>query len=142
MVYASRAGQLWAVHRLDLYVEGVPENLAQQGREALGQYGASAGDAAYVLIRDNVVLPPSLQEWGFARDRPAADLGGWEPTLITIDGDAHLALRRDFDEVRAFATTFVDEHLLVLAPASEEVVRLVSRDDLDAPTPGWDQFGS
>ena len=30
---------------------------------------------------------------------------------------------------------------MVLTPASEEVVRLVHRDDLDAPPQGWDQSG-
>jgi hypothetical protein len=142
MLYVALPGELWAVHRVELYVEGVPEDLAQQGREALGHYGALAGGTAHLLIRDGIALPSSLHDWGSAQDRPAAELGGWEPTLITIDGAAHLALRRDFDDVRAFATTFVAEHLLVLAPASEEVIRLVFRNDLDAPPQGWDQFGS
>jgi hypothetical protein len=141
LLYAALPGELWAVHRQELYTEGVPEDLAQQGRETLGHYGALASGTAHLLIGDEITLPPSLHEWGFAPDRPAAELGGWEPTLITIDGGAHLALRRDLDELRVFATTFGAEHLLALTPASEEVVRLVFRDDLDAPAPGWDQFG-
>ena len=140
MLY-SCAGELWAVHRQGLAIPGVPEDLAQQARELLGDYGSLAGGTGHLLLGDGVALPPSLEKWASARDRPAAELGGWEPTLVTIDDGAHLALRRDFDDLRAFATTFGDEHLIVLTPVSEEVVRLVHRDDLDAPPPGWDQFG-
>ena len=141
MLYVSRPGELWALHRRILAIPGVPDDLAQQARELLGDYGAFVGGAGFLLLFDDVTLPPELEKWSSHRDRPAAELGGWEPTLITIDDREVLALRRDFDEVRAFATTFGGEHLSVLAPASEGVVRLVHRDDLDAPPFGWDQFG-
>lgn len=141
MLYATRPGELWAVHRQGLAIPGVPEDLARQAGELLGDYGSQAGGTGHLLLGDGVALPPSLEKWASARDRPAAELGGWEPTLVEIDAGVHLALRRDLDDLRVFATTFGGEHLIVLTPAREEVVRLAHRDDLDAPPPGWDRSG-
>lgn len=141
MLYVSRHAELWAVHRQGLAFPGVPDDSAQQARELLGDYGGLAGCTGHLLLGAGVALPPSLEQWGGAPDRPAAELGGWEPTLLTIDNMAYLALRRNFDDVRALATTFGGEHLSVLTPAAEDVVRLVHRDHLDAPPLGSDQFG-
>jgi hypothetical protein len=70
-----------------------------------------------------------------------AQLGSWIPCLVAIDGVAQLAVSRDFDGVRAFATTLAGEHLTIVAPSSESMVTLVHRSDLDAPPPGKDHLG-
>jgi hypothetical protein len=141
MLYAARPGELWAVYREELAVPGVPQDPAQQARELLGEYGSMLHGAGHLLVGDGVALPPSLEAWAIAQDRPAAELGGWEPSLVTVDGEAHLALRRDFGDLRFFATTFGGGHLIALTPGSQAVASLLRRDDLDAPAPGWDQFG-
>jgi hypothetical protein len=69
-------------------------------------------------------------------DVPMADLGGWTPALISIYHEAQLALNRDFDPLRAAATTWLGRHVVCIAPSSKEPLRLVKGDfaarDVDA----------
>ena len=137
-LYARRPDEPRGVLRQEVSTAGVPDDLVEQGEELLGRYGVLVGGAADQLDSAGVSLPAELQRWGTAQDRPAAELGGWEPTLIAVDGVAHLALRRPFDEVCAYAITFRHEHIIVIAPTAEDAIRLVHRTDLDVSAPGWE----
>jgi hypothetical protein len=89
-----------------------------------------------------VRLPSSLEQWSTAPGLPMAQLGSWVPRLISIDEHSHLALTRDFDGLRIFATTWTDQHLTVVVPSTESTAILRQQGNLDAPPPGWDQHGS
>jgi hypothetical protein len=137
VLYASRPGQLWAIHLTQL----VHSDTQQESTELLGLYGSAAEGIGYSLLKHGQSLPPSLEEWATARSVPAADLGGWQPTLVTIDGQAHLALTRTFETVNVFATTWNDQHVTALTPATETVAHLIHTDLPDVQPPDWEQSG-
>ncbi|HEY0487689.1 MAG TPA: hypothetical protein VGD72_15690 [Mycobacteriales bacterium] len=138
MLYTSRPDGIWAVLRAE---RTHPADLDQESGELLGLYGASAHGVGHLLLGDAVRLPPSLEQWSTAPTVPMAQLGSWVPRLLSIDGASQLALTRDFDGLRVFATTWSDQHLTVVAPSTESTAVLRQHDELDAPPPGWDQHG-
>lgn len=138
MLYAARSGAAWAVLLMELVY---PDDLEQESDQLLGHYGASAHGVGHLLLGVDVQLSPSLEQWASAQHVPAAQLGSWVPCLVSIDGAAQLALARDFDDLRVFATTWAGQHVTILTPSTEDIVTLVRRDDLNAPPPGWDQYG-
>ncbi|MCW2568156.1 MAG: hypothetical protein JWN54_2253 [Mycobacterium sp.] len=139
MLYASGPDGIWAVLRAD---RTYPADLDQESAELLGLYGASVHGVGHLLLGDDVRLPSSLEQWSTAPGLPMAQLGSWVPRLISIDEHSHLALTRDFDGLRIFATTWTDQHLTVVVPSTESTAVLRQQGNLDAPPPGWDQHGS
>jgi hypothetical protein len=139
MLYASGPDGIWAVLRAD---RTYPADLDQESAELLGLYGASVHGIGHLLLGDDVRLPSSLEQWSTAPGLPMAQLGSWVPRLISIDEHSHLALTRDFDGLRIFATTWTDQHLTVVVPSTESTAILRQQGNLDAPPPGWDQHGS
>ncbi len=139
LLYATPPGEVWAVERTERVF---PDDLAQESKELLGLFGAMVHVVGNFLVRDGVQLPTSLDHWATSPDRPAAKLGKWTPCLISIDGSVHLALSRSFDTLRTFATTWHDQHVAILTPATRATATLVHRDDLDVPPHGYDQHGS
>ena len=137
-LYASPPGAVWAVMLTELVFPG---DLEQESKQLLGLYGASAGGAGHLLLGDGVQLPPTLERWATVPDVPAAQLGSWVACLVSIDGAEQLALSRDFQGSRVFATTWSGRHLTVLVPSAETTVALRHRSDVDAPPLGWDQRG-
>jgi hypothetical protein len=135
MLFASCPGGVWATLFQDLTYADDP---AAESAELLGLYGALVHGAGHLLLGDGVQLPPELEYWATAPDRPAAELGAWEPRLVLVEGSPRLFLGRNFDGVRAFASTWSGRHVIVLAPSSEALPALVTR-EVDAPPPGWDQ---
>lgn len=136
MLYASAPGEVWAIAR----DEPVYVDLAQESDQLRAHYGAFVEGIGYGLFQENVPLPPRFEKWAAERDVPAARIGPWIPRLISIDGAGHLALSRDYEHLRVFATTSVGQHLTILAPAAEPTVTLVHR-ELDVEPPGWGQSG-
>jgi hypothetical protein len=94
----------------------------------------------HILHTYGLALPPDLEEWAIAQDRPAADLGAWRFGLISINAVPQMALSRDFQGVRAFGTVYAGRYCLGFAPSTEAVVLLVER-EVDAPPRGWDSGG-
>jgi hypothetical protein len=139
MLYTTRPDGIWAVLRAE---RTHPDDLGQESEELLGLYGASVHGVGHLLLGDDVRLPPSLERWSTAPNVPMAQLGPWVPRLISIDEFSHLALTRDFDGLRIFATTWTDQHLTIVVPSTEPTAVLLRQEDLDAPPPGWDQHGS
>lgn len=137
MLFTSSPGEVWATIWQDLTY---PDDIPLESDQLLGHYGALVHGAGHLLLGDGVQLPPELHEWAFAPDRPAAELGGWEPQLLLVDGATQLALTREFGGLRAFASTSSGRHLLVLAPSSVAVPELV-HGPVDAPPFGHDQHG-
>lgn len=137
MLFTSSPGEVWATIGEDLTF---PDDPALESDQLLGHYGAFVGGAGYQLLGDGVQLPRELEQWSTERDRPAAELGGWQPGLMLIDGSTRLSLTREFGSLRAFASTFSGRHLLVLAPSSVAVPELVTG-PVDAPPFGYDQHG-
>jgi hypothetical protein len=137
MLFTSSPGEVWAAIWQDLTF---PDDLALESDQLLGHYGALVHGAGHALLVDGVQLPPELHEWAFAPDRPAAELGGWEPQLLLVDGATRLSLRREFGGVRAFASTLPGRNVVVFAPSSVAVPKLVTG-PVDAPPFGHDQFG-
>jgi hypothetical protein len=128
LLFAVRPGEVLAVLTEEpLY----PNDLALENRELLGAFGAAVHGIGHLLIGAGVPLPPNLTHWSTVPDVPMADLGGWTPTLISIDDKIQLALNRDFDPLQAVATTWLGRHVVCIAPSSEKPVRLV-RGDFDA----------
>jgi hypothetical protein len=111
--YAVRADGVWAL-RTDQLTH--PADIAEESAELFGTYGAAAHGIAHLLLGDDVGLPAELERWAVAPDRPAAALGGWQPALITIDGQASLGLTREFGNQRVFASTLGGRHVTGLAP--------------------------
>jgi hypothetical protein len=139
MLYASRPDGIWAVLRTE---RTHPADLDQESDELLGLYGASVHGVGHLLRGDDVRLPSNLEQWSTAPSVPMAQLGSWAPCLISIDEYSHLALTRDFDGLRVFATTWTDQHLTIVVPSTESTAVLLHHQHLDAPPPGWDQHGS
>lgn len=137
MLFASCPGEVWAVLTEDLVYA---DDHALESDQLLGSYGALASGVGHLLLGAGVQLPSELKQWATARDRPAADLGGWAPGLVLVDALPRLALSRDFDGLRVFATTLSGQHLGVVVPPAETIPALVMR-EVDAPVPGWDQHG-
>lgn len=111
-----------------------PGDSRQEAAEMVGFFGAHVSGLGNLLVGEGVRLPTALHQWATAPDVPMAQLGGWRPTLLSIDGRALLALARDFGSGQgctAYATVVDDEYLTVLAPASDAPVELASRSDLD-----------
>jgi hypothetical protein len=106
-----------------------PDDLAEEASELLADYGALAHGLGYMLVVDGVTLPSAYHHWATVPDIPAAELGGWEMTLIAIDGAAHLAMGRHFDDHRFYATTYADCHLAIVAPTSAAPIELVTVSD-------------
>jgi hypothetical protein len=138
VIYASHPDGVWAVHLTELVY---PNNLELESDQILAHLGSAVGGIGYLLLQRDVGLSASLEHWSTAQGRPAAELGGLVPALISIDGSAQLALRRDFDGLRIFATTWSGRHLTVITPTAGLTAALVHRDDLDLPPPGHDQRG-
>lgn len=137
MLYVSRPDGVWAVLATD---RTFPDDLAQESAELLGLYGAAVHGIGHLLLGDEICLPRDLEQWAMTPNLPMAQLGGWNPVLISVDGDACLALARDFGSHRVYTTTLGDSHLTVLAPADSTVI-LHSSDSLTAPPRGWDSHG-
>lgn len=137
MLFTSSPGEVWATMGQDVIYGDDP---ALESDQLLAHYGALVHGIGHLLLGADVQLPPELQEWAFAPDRPAAELGGWEPQLLLVDGTTRLSLRREFGGLRAFASTSSGRHLLVLAPSSVAVPELVTG-PVDAPPSGHDQHG-
>lgn len=138
MIYASGLDGVWAVAVTERTFR---DDLVEESRELMGLYGALVHGIGHLLLSDGVSLPPKLAEWSTAPSVPLAQLGLWEPSLVSIDGASQLALTRDFDNARVFMTTHVDQHVIALSPSSELTAVLSHRDDLHAPAAGWDQHG-
>jgi hypothetical protein len=137
MLFTSSPGEVWATIWQDLTY---PDDIPLESDQLLGHYGALVHGAGQQLLGDGVQLPPELEHWATLPDRPASELGGWEPCLMLIDGATRLCLRRDFSGVRAFATTFPSRNLLVFVPSTVAVPELVTG-PVDAPPFGYDQHG-
>jgi hypothetical protein len=135
LLFAVRPGGVWAVLTQELVSA---DDLALESGELLGLYGAAVHGVGHLLLGAGVALPTELEHWATAPDVPMAALGSWIPRVISIDGSAQLALGRDFDSLRAVATTGAGRHVLCIAPSAQTVVKLVTG-DLDAPD--WDQQG-
>lgn len=116
--YAIRADGVWAL-RTDPLTH--PADVAEESAELLGLYGAAAHGIGHLLLGDGVGLPAELQRWASAPDRPAAELGGWQPALITVDERASLALTREFGDQRLFVSTLGGRHVTGLAPRAAAV---------------------
>lgn len=138
MLFTASPSEVWATIWQDLTY---PDDLALESDQLLGHYGALVGGTGHQLLNEGVHLPRELEQWATARDRPAAELGGWEPGLMLLDGATRLSLGRRFGGVRAFATTLPDRNLIVFAPSSVAVPELVTG-PVDAPPFGYDQSGA
>jgi hypothetical protein len=140
-LFAPRHGAVWAVMRSS---ESASSSLEERGHHVLAGYAGLAAGIGSILHVADIPLSPSLEQWA-NHTGAGAELGGWEPTLISIEGVAQLAMSRQFDDLRVFATTVsmhdrvvdgfpseIREDLTILTPASETVGRLVHRDDIPA----------
>lgn len=138
MLYASYPGAVWAVLLSELVY---PDDVEQESDQILGHFGAFAHGVGHLLLGDGVQLSASLEQWATVPNVPMAQLGSWVPCLVSIDGSAQLALHRDFDGLRVFASTWSARHLTIVTPSREVTATLVHRDDLAVPPPGHDQHG-
>jgi len=116
--YAVRADGVWAV-RTGQFI--YPADSAEESAQLLSIYGGAAHGLAHQLLQAGVGLPAELERWATVPDRPAAALGGWEPTLITIDDQASLGLTREFGGEYVFASTLAGRHISGLAPRGASV---------------------
>lgn len=123
LLYVARPEGIWAALTTGRTFEG---DLAQESAELLGLYGAAVHGIGHLLLSDDVRLPPDLEQWAIAPRIPMAELGGWVPALLSLDGQAYLSLARGFGDHRAYAATLADGHLAVVAPAAETPLMLVS----------------
>lgn len=137
MLYVARPDGVMAVLVTD---RTFASDLAQESAELLGLYGAAAHGIGHLLLGDEIRLPRDLEQWATTPNVPAAQLGGWYPVLISIDGKACLALARSFESHCVYATTLGDSHLTVLAPTDCPVILRASY-SLNAPPREWDRHG-
>jgi hypothetical protein len=137
MLFTSSPGEVWATIWRDLTY---PDDLTLESDQLLAHYGAPVGGAGHQLLSEGVHLPPELERWATARDRPAAELGRWEPQLLLVDGATRLSLRREFGGVRAFASTLPGRNLIVVTPSSVALPELLTG-PVDALPFGYDQRG-
>ncbi|MCB2413157.1 hypothetical protein LGT39_09915 [Demequina sp. TTPB684] len=108
----------------------------EESSQLLSHYGANVEGLGYLLSLVPVPLSPALERWSTARDVPAADIGGGEPVLISIDGAAQLALSWRFDFLRAYATTYRGDQIAFIAPAQFERIELTQTPAPTAPSEG------
>lgn len=125
----SAAGPVWAVLTSDIVH---PDDLAQESRDVLGQYGACVHGMGHLLHTLGISLPIDLEQWSTAASIPAQDLGSWIPCLISLNQVFQSALSREFTGARAFVTTWAGQYLTVLVPGAELTVALSQR---SVPTP-------
>ena len=131
MLYVANPAGVRAVLQME---RTFPGDLHQEAAEMLGFFGGNVSGLGNLLAGEGVQLPPALHRWATAPDVPSAELGGWRPTLLSVDGLAVLALAREFGSgpgCTAYATVANDDYLTVLTPASDAPVELVRRSDLD-----------